>query len=74
MGKKIHFFSKSDSIKEEDKKFIDAILNNSNNSITGIIEKYQNNIKKMVLAFKNPVLDPDDIFQEGFKDLILTLL
>ena len=71
MGKKIQFFSKSESHKDDDGRFIDAVLNESYRTVTGIIEEYEKNIKKMVLAkFKNSSLNYMDVFQEGFIILI----
>jgi len=56
--------------KEKDKKIINAILNNSNAFLTDIFEEYRKNIKPLVLSFRNSILEPDDIFQEGVYYLI----
>ena len=48
-----------------EQELIDGILNNSESVISTIYYTNIPKVKRMVWAFKNLSLDPDDIFQEG---------
>jgi len=46
-------------------RIIEGIKNNSNETLEYIYKSYYSKIKKMVWAFRNTILQPEDIFQEG---------
>ena len=46
-------------------RIIEGIKNNSNETLEYIYKSYFSKIKKMVWAFRNTALMPEDIFQEG---------
>lgn len=56
--------------KEKNKKIINAILNNSNDYLVDVFDEYFKKIRPMVLSFRNSILIPDDIFQDGVYFLI----
>jgi len=46
-------------------RIIEGIKNNSNETLEYIYKSYYSKIEKMVWAFRNTILMPEDIFQEG---------
>lgn len=65
------FRNKTSEIKDKD--LVDGILNNSNQAIEQVYKKYYPKIKHMVWSFRNTVLQPEDIFQEGLTRTILNI-
>ena len=69
-----HFEGVRDKIQDLDEKgLIDGILSNSENVISKIYHTNSPKVKRMVWAFKNLSLDPDDIFQEGLTIALLNV-
>jgi len=58
-------FSKNNTTEYTDEAILEGIINNSNATFGFIYKSYFPKIKKMVWAFRNTLLQPDDIFQEG---------
>jgi len=65
--------SKIDLEKEEDKIFIEVILNNSNYPVNHIIERYQTSIYKMIRYKKFTKLNMEEIFFEGLSRVIFNI-
>ncbi len=69
-----HFvFSRNKTSEIKDEDLVDGILNNSNKAIEQIYKRYYPKIKRMVWSFKNTILQPEDIFQEGLTRTILNI-
>ena len=56
-----------------EKLIIEGILKNSERIIAMVYENNFIKIKRMVWSFRNTILDPDDIFQEGLTRAILNI-
>lgn len=56
----------SEQIRESEAALIEAIQNRNEYEIASLYHKNFEKVKRMVWAFKNVTLDPEDIFQEGF--------
>ena len=56
-----------------DIEILAGILGNEDVVIRHIYKKYFIKIKQMVFIFKNTVLDPDDIFQEGLTRAVINI-
>jgi RNA polymerase sigma factor (sigma-70 family) len=56
-----------------DNEILAGILENENAVIRHIYKKYFIKIRQMVFTFKNTVLDPDDIFQEGLTRAVINI-
>ena len=54
-------------------RVIEGIRQNSSKVISDIYDQNFIKIKKMVLTFKNTMLDPEDIFQEGLTRAIINI-
>lgn len=54
-------------------KIIEGIKNNSDSIIAEIYKVNFSKIKSMVLSFKNTILDPEDVFQEGLTRAIVNI-
>jgi RNA polymerase sigma factor (sigma-70 family) len=66
MGKLSHLFANEAQIKADEIDVIEGIQQNNQKLIAELYYQNQLKVKKMVWAFKNLTLDPDDIYQEGF--------
>lgn len=67
-----HLF-RNNTINYSDEEIIHGILNDSNQILEYLYNKYYSKVKGMVINFKNTVLIPDDIFQEGITRVILNI-
>lgn len=56
-----------------DQELIAGIQKNENKALRSLYKTEYNSIKKMVFAFHNVSLDPEDVFQEGLTRLIINL-
>lgn len=54
-------------------QIIEGILQNSNRVISEVYKQNFLKIKKMVWSFRNTILDPEDIFQEGLTRAIVNI-
>lgn len=63
-------YNKADYSEEE---ILSGIINNGNEVIKFIYKKYFTKIKQMVFAFRNTILIPEDIFQEGLTCAIINI-
>jgi len=54
-------------------RIIEGIKNNSNETLEYVYKNYYSKIKKMVWAFRNTVLQPEDIFQEGLTRAVVNI-
>ncbi len=69
-----HSIFQKNSISEySNEKIIEGILNNSNEILEYIYNSYYSKIKKMVWSFRNTVLQPEDIFQEGLTRVVINI-
>ena len=66
MGKLSQLFANEAQIKADEVDIIEGIRQNNQKLIAELYYQNQLKVKKMVWAFKNLTLDPDDIYQEGF--------
>lgn len=66
MGKLSHLFASETPIRVDESETIESIRLNNQKVIATLYYQNQVKVKKMVWAFKNLSLDPDDIYQEGF--------
>jgi RNA polymerase sigma factor (sigma-70 family) len=66
MGKLSHLFAVEAPIRVDESEIIESIRLNDQKVIATLYYQNQMKVKKMVWAFKNLILDPDDIYQEGF--------
>jgi RNA polymerase sigma factor (sigma-70 family) len=66
MGKLSHLFAVEAPIRVDESEIIESIRLNDQKVIATLYYQNQMKVKKMVWAFKNLSLDPDDIYQEGF--------
>ncbi len=78
MGKIIanlsHFITSGNNSSEySNERIIEGICNNSNETLEYIYKSYYSKIKKMVWAFRNTVLQPEDIFQEGLTRAVVNI-
>lgn len=73
MGKLSHLFLTEAQIKLDEFEILEGIRQNNQKIITELYHKNQIKVKKMVWAFKNLTLDPDDIYQEGFSFAIFNV-
>lgn len=56
-----------------DEEIILGIIRNDNNVVDFVYRKYLTIIRKMVFTFRNTVLDPEEIFQEGLTRAIINI-
>ena len=78
MGKIIsnlsHFIASGNNTSEySNERIIEGIINNSNETLEYIYKSYYSKIKKMVWAFRNTILQPEDIFQEGLIRVVVNI-
>jgi len=66
LGKLSHLFASEAPIRVDESETIESIRLNDQKVIANLYYHNQMKVKKMVWAFKNLSLDPDDIYQEGF--------
>jgi RNA polymerase sigma factor (sigma-70 family) len=66
-------FQKNSTSDYSNEKIINGILINSNETLEYIYKNYYSKIKKMVWSFRNTVLQPEDIFQEGLTRAIVNI-
>lgn len=66
-------FSRNNTTEYTDEIILEGIINNSNATFGYINKSYYPKIKKMVWAFRNTLLQPDDIFQEGLTRVALNI-
>lgn len=66
-------FFKNQTTEYTDAVIIEGILKNSNETFGYIYKHYFPKIKKMVWAFRNTKLLPDDIFQEGLTRAVINI-
>ncbi len=59
--------------KDYDERIIEGILQNSNEIMTDVYKQYFKKIEKMVYSFHNTILEPEEIFQEGFTLAIINV-
>ncbi len=58
--------NRNNSQKEFDTDIINGIVSHDERMIFKLYQDYYPRIKKLVYSFRNTILDPEDIFQEGF--------
>jgi RNA polymerase sigma factor (sigma-70 family) len=66
MGKLSQLFAAEAPIRVDESEILESIRLNDQKVISTLYYQNQMKVKKMVWAFKNLSLDPDDIYQEGF--------
>ncbi len=60
-------------LSEKDKKIVLGIKNYDSHVLSKFYNEYYESIKKMVIQFRNPALDPEDIFQEGLIRAVMNI-
>ena len=66
MGKLSHLFASEAPMRVDESETIESIRLNDQKVIATLYYHNQMKVKKMVWAFNNLSLDPDDVYQEGF--------
>ena len=61
------------STNKSDESIIDGIISHNDKILGQIYNEYHQKIKKMVYAFRNTALDPDEIFQEGLTRAVINI-
>lgn len=56
-----------------DAEILSGIIEDEDSVVRFIYKKYFTKIKQMVFSFRNTVLDPDDIFQEGLTRTVMNI-
>jgi len=66
-------FRRNQTTAYTDEEIVEGILENSNAAFGYIYKWYYPKIKKMVWSFKNTLLLPDDVFQEGLTRAVMNI-
>lgn len=67
------FFKKNKTTAYTDEAIVEGILDDSNEIFGYIYKSYYPKIKRMVWSFKNSLLQPDDVFQEGLTRAVMNI-
>jgi len=66
-------FKRNQTTAYTDEAMVEGILDNSNATFGYIYKSYYPKIKRMVWSFKNTLLQPDDVFQEGLTRAVMNI-
>lgn len=66
-------FGRNKTTDYTDEAIVEGILENSNATFGYIYKSYYPKIKRMVWSFKNTLLQPDDVFQEGLTRAVMNI-
>ena len=66
-------FKRNQTTAYTDEAIVEGILDNSNATFGYIYKSYYPKIKRMVWSFKNTLLQPDDVFQEGLTRAVMNI-
>lgn len=66
-------FGRNKTTDYTDEAIVEGIVENSNATFGYIYKSYYPKIKRMVWSFKNTLLQPDDVFQEGLTRAVMNI-
>ncbi len=60
-------------VNSKEEQIVRQILNHDGNALRTVYREFYHKIRKMVYTFRNTMLDPDDIFQEGLTRAVMNI-
>jgi len=64
---------KYNTTNSSDEQLIRSILNHDEAALRAVYKEFYQKIRKMVYTFRNTVLEPDDVFQEGLTRAVMNI-